>query len=65
MKKSKVYFSKEISPQSLIRIYEALGANLPGKIAVKVSTGERGAKGYLKAFDWSFGTENWRHDCGM
>ncbi len=49
MKKSKVYFSKEISPQSLIRIYEALGANLPGKIAVKVSTGERGAKGYLKA----------------
>lgn len=49
MKKSKVYFSKEISPESLIKIYEALGVELPGKIAVKVSTGERGSKGYLKA----------------
>lgn len=49
MEKSKVYFSKEISPESLIRIYEALGVELPGKVAVKVSTGERGSKGYLKA----------------
>lgn len=49
MKKSKVYFSKEISPENLIKIYEALGVELPGKIAVKVSTGERGSKGYLKA----------------
>lgn len=49
MEKSKVYFSKEISPESLIKVYRALGADLPGKIAVKVSTGERGAKGYLKA----------------
>ena len=49
MKKSKVYFTKEITPESLIKIYEVLGVNLPGKIAVKVSTGERGSKGYLKA----------------
>lgn len=47
--KSKVYYTKEITPESLIKIYQALGANLPGKIAVKVSTGERGSKGYLKA----------------
>lgn len=47
--KSKVYYTKEITPESLIKIYKALGANLPGKIAVKVSTGERGSKGYLKA----------------
>ncbi len=47
--KSKVYFTKEITPESLIKIYEALGVDLDGKVAVKVSTGERGAKGYLKA----------------
>ena len=46
---SKVYFTKEITPESLIKIYEVLGINLPGKIAIKVSTGERGSKGYLKA----------------
>jgi len=49
MEKAKVYFTKEITPESLIKIYEAVGVNLTGKVAVKVSTGERGAKGYLKA----------------
>ena len=47
--KPKVYFTKEITPESLIKIYEALGVELPGKVGVKVSTGEDGAKGYLKA----------------
>lgn len=46
---AKVYYSKKISPQSLIKVYEALGVELPGRVGVKVSTGERGAKGYLKA----------------
>ena len=36
-------------PESLIKIYEALGVKLSGKVGVKVSTGEDGAKGYLKA----------------
>ncbi len=49
MEKSKVYFTKEISSESLIRIYEALGVSLNGKVGVKVSTGESGSKGYLKA----------------
>lgn len=49
MGKSIVYYSKEISPEKLIEIYEKLGVELPGKIGVKVSTGEDGAKGYLKA----------------
>lgn len=44
----KVYFTKETTPESLIKIYEALGIELPGKIGVKVSTGEAGSKGYLK-----------------
>lgn len=46
---SKVYYTKIITPDSLIKIYEALGINLKGKVGVKVSTGEAGAKGYLKA----------------
>ncbi len=49
MNKSIVYFTKEITPESLIKIYEKLGVELKGKIGVKVSTGEDGAKGYLKA----------------
>ncbi len=49
MSKSKVYFIREITPENLIKIYEALGIELTGKVGVKVSTGEDGAKGYLKA----------------
>ncbi len=49
MSKSKVFFTKTITPESLIKIYEALGIELTGKVGVKVSTGEAGSKGYLKA----------------
>ena len=49
MEKSIVYFTKEITKESLIKIYEALNVQLKGKVGVKVSTGERGSKGYLKA----------------
>lgn len=49
MIKPKVYYTKEITPESLIKVYEALGVELKGRVAVKVSTGEDGAKGYLKA----------------
>ena len=49
MEKAKVYFTKEITSESLIKIYEALGVKLDGNVAVKVSTGEAGSKGYLKA----------------
>ncbi len=49
MEKAKVYYTKNINSDSLIKIYEALGVNLKGNIGVKVSTGEAGSKGYLKA----------------
>ena len=49
MEKSKVYFTKEINAESLIKIYEALGVDLKGKVGIKVSTGEKGSKGYLKS----------------
>lgn len=44
-----VYYTKKITPESLIKIYETLNVDLPGKVGIKVSTGEDGAKGYLKA----------------
>ena len=46
---AKVFFTKDISPEGLQKVYQALGVDLKGKIGVKVSTGEKGAKGYLKA----------------
>jgi uncharacterized Fe-S center protein len=46
---AKVYYTKQITPEKLIEAYEKLGVELKGKIGVKVSTGEQGAKGYLKA----------------
>ncbi len=45
---SKVYFIEEISPASLVRIYEALGVKAEGNVAVKISTGEAGGHNYLK-----------------
>ncbi len=47
--KSKVYFTKEITAEKLIEIYEKLGVELTGNVGIKVSTGEKGSKGYLKA----------------
>ena len=49
MEKSKVYFTKDITTDNLFRLYDALGVDLKGKIGVKVSTGEAGSRGYLKA----------------
>ena len=46
--KSKVYFTKTINPQKLIEMYEVLKRRLPSKVAVKVHSGERGNKNFLK-----------------
>lgn len=47
MAKSKVYFTKEITSEGLIKIYEALGRDLKGKVGVKISTGEPGGHNFL------------------
>ena len=44
----KVYFTKEITPESLVKIYKALGVEAKGRVAVKISTGEGGNNHYLK-----------------
>lgn len=45
---SKVYFFKEISSDNLVKIYEALGREAKGKVAVKLSTGEPGGHNFLQ-----------------
>jgi hypothetical protein len=45
---SKVYFTREITPQALVKIYKALGKEAKGRVAVKISTGESGGNNYLK-----------------
>ncbi len=49
MEKSKVYFIKDITPENIIKAYEAVGKKLEGKVAVKMHSGERGNKNYLRA----------------
>ena len=48
MEKAKVYFTKEISSDSLVKMYEVLGVSLQGNVAVKLHSGERGNQNYLK-----------------
>ena len=43
-----VYFISDISPESLVRSYQALGVQLPGKVGVKLSTGESERANYLR-----------------
>ena len=47
MEKSKVYFTKEITESKLIEMYKVLNKELPGSIAVKVHSGEKGNQNYL------------------
>lgn len=45
---SVVYFTTEITPESLVKIYEAVGRPATGRVAIKISTGEMGGNNYLK-----------------
>lgn len=48
MEKAKVLFTKEITPEALIKIYNKLGVELKGKVAVKLHSGEDGNQNYLR-----------------
>ncbi len=48
MEKAKVYFTKEITPESVVKMYEKLGVELPGKVAVKLHSGEQGNQNYIR-----------------
>lgn len=44
---STVYFTRQLTPDAVVRMYEALGVALPGKVAVKVHSGEKGNQNFL------------------
>lgn len=50
--KSKVYFTREITPEKVVALYQAVGQELPGKVAVKVHSGEQGNQNFLKPEFW-------------
>ena len=45
---TKVYFSKEITPENIVKMYEMLGKKLEGKVAVKLHSGEEGNQNYIR-----------------
>lgn len=47
MEKSKVYFTRKLTPENVVKMYQMLGKELPGKVAVKVHSGEEGNQNYL------------------
>ena len=50
--KSKVYFSREITPEKVAELYKLLGVKLGGKVAVKLHSGEVGNQNFLKPDFW-------------
>lgn len=48
MAKSKVYFTKNVTADAVVQIYEKLGLELKGKVAVKLHSGERGNQNFIK-----------------
>lgn len=48
VEKAKVYFTKDISKEGLVKLYNSLGVNLPGRVAVKLHSGEAGNQNYMK-----------------
>jgi uncharacterized Fe-S center protein len=50
--RSKVYFSREITPEKVLELYKILGKDLTGKVAVKVHSGEEGNQNFLRPDFW-------------
>lgn len=46
--KSKVFFTREITPEKVVELYRLLGKELPGKVAIKLHSGEVGNQNFLK-----------------
>ncbi len=51
--KSKVYFTREITPEKVVELYKALGVELEGAVAVKVHSGEEGNQNYITPDFWA------------
>lgn len=51
--KPKVYFSRTITPEKVVELYGLLGVELPGKVAIKVHSGEVGNQNFLHPDFWA------------
>lgn len=49
---SKVYFSRTITPEKVLELYDLLGRELTGRVAVKVHSGEKGNQNFLRPDFW-------------
>ena len=49
---TKVYFSRTITPEKVLELYQMLGQTLPGKVAVKLHSGEKGNQNFLRPDFW-------------
>ena len=47
-----VYFSRQITPEKVLQLYKLAGKELPGKVAVKVHSGEKGNQNFLRPDFW-------------
>ena len=47
-----VYFSRTITPEKVLELYQLAGKELPGKVAVKVHSGEKGNQNFLRPDFW-------------
>lgn len=48
MDKARAFFTKELTTEAVVKLYKRLGVELPGKVAVKVHSGEDGNQNYLR-----------------
>ncbi len=52
MEKSKVYYTKEVTPEKVVEMFKLLNKELVGNVATKVHSGEEGNQNYLKPEFW-------------
>lgn len=50
--KSTVYFSHEITPEKVLELFKLVGKELPGRVAIKVHSGEKGNQNFLRPGFW-------------
>ena len=50
--KSKVFFSTEITPENILRLYNTVGHKLDGNVAIKVHSGEKGNQNFIRPDEW-------------
>ena len=50
--KSKVFFSTEITPENILRLYNTVGHKREGNVAIKVHSGEKGNQNFIRPDEW-------------